>query len=92
VEPRLLELAAQSGARPIIVDASNLNFIQSLGFGALVAMHNQARAAGGRVIVAGLQSRVLKVLQLTRLDAVLEIAATREQAVRAAASSAAAGR
>jgi anti-sigma B factor antagonist len=55
------------GVRLVVVDAAELNFIDSSGLGALVGAHKQLTAQGGRLVVANLPSRLYKPVHVTGL-------------------------
>jgi anti-sigma B factor antagonist len=66
-----LAAAVGDGHRRLVVDLSQVNFIDSSGLGALISGLKSARQAGGdlRIASPGEQARV--VLKLTTLDRVL---------------------
>jgi anti-anti-sigma factor len=66
-----LAAAVNDGHRRLVVDLSQVNFIDSSGLGALISGLKSARQAGGdlRIASCGEQARV--VLKLTTLDRVL---------------------
>ncbi|MFC1764579.1 STAS domain-containing protein [Planctomycetota bacterium] len=62
-----------TGLTRIIVDCSKLDHITSAGMGTLMRLHTKMAQKGGNVKIACVKSMILKVLQLTRLDTVLEV-------------------
>jgi len=76
---KLAELVADGHTR-IVVDLSEVVFLDSSGLGALVAGLKSARQAGGDLRIASATEQVLLVLKLTSLDRVLEPHATAESA------------
>jgi anti-anti-sigma factor len=68
-----LESLITFGAKQIIVDCANLNYISSYGVGVLVRIHNRLARHGGDVKIAAPQSRVLQALTLLRMGQVFEI-------------------
>lgn len=73
--------AVAGGAQQLVIDMAGVTFIDSSGLGALIGGLKAARLAGGdlRIARAGEQARL--VLELTRLDRVLQAYATVEEAV-----------
>lgn len=69
--------------KPIIVDLSGVTSVQSMGIGMLVEGFKAARAGGRRIVFTGPRSQVRSVLEHTKLDTVLEIFPTLEDAVAA---------
>jgi anti-sigma B factor antagonist len=73
-----------SGRRPtLVVDLSNVEFMDSSGLGALVAGLKATRQAGGDLRIAAPNPQVEMVLQLTKLDRVLRPHASVDGAVDA---------
>lgn len=83
---RLATLIERGRAR-IVLDLGGVMYIDSSGLGALVTAMKQARAAGGDIVVCAVASDVRALFEITRLDKVLSIHATRDEAVAACASS-----
>ena len=80
-------LAAVAGRAPqIIVDLAGLRFIDSSGVAALARGRDLARHAGGELLLAAPQQRVLRVLSLTRLIDVFFVHASVEDAIASLAS------
>jgi anti-sigma B factor antagonist len=71
-----------AGHTRVVVDLSNVEFIDSSGLGALVGCLKTARQAGGDLRIAGLNKQVTMVLQLSNLDRVLKSYRTAEDAYR----------
>jgi anti-anti-sigma factor len=67
----------------VAVDLSQVAFVASAGLGALVGIHNSAKAAEGRLTVYGVAPELLQMLKLTRLDKLLTIKPDREAALKA---------
>lgn len=67
------------GAERVILDLSNVNFIDSSGLGAIVAAMKQL-GAGRKLDLAGLTPVVDKVFRLTRMDTVFSLYETLNEA------------
>jgi len=65
--------AAQQPNLPVILDMSNVRFVPSIGFGALVTLMRSIKTGGRRFILVGLQPDVRATLAITHLDKLLEI-------------------
>lgn len=61
------------GAQNVVIDISGVDFIDSTGLGVLMGGAKRVRSAGGdiRLVTAG--SRLADLIELTRLDRVLEV-------------------
>ena len=66
--------ALNDGHRNIEVDLSQTTFLDSSGLGALVALQKTAAARQGRLLLVNPHPSVQQILELTRLDGILEIA------------------
>jgi anti-sigma B factor antagonist len=67
----------------MVLDLSQLTFIDSSGLGVLLACLRQVTASGGDLKLCGLTAEVRSVFQLTRMHTVFKIHNTRDEAVRA---------
>jgi anti-sigma B factor antagonist len=79
------EQLAREHAR-IVLDLSEVPFIDSSGVGVLVTANRRSRANGGGLALAGLGPGVTKVLELTRTIRVFTVADTVDEAVGRLAS------
>jgi anti-sigma B factor antagonist len=79
----LLSVLAR-GNHHVVLDLSNVTFMDSSGLGALLGGHRRAHLLDGEIRVAAPSERVLEILRLTNLDRVfnlyLTVAAAAEQA------------
>lgn len=74
--PRLREHLVNliaDGHRHVVVDLTATDFLDSTGLGALVAGFKRLRAHDGDMKLVCLPGRIRKVFELTRLDSVLPI-------------------
>lgn len=70
------------GQTRFLIDLSKTTFLDSAGIGALVSVLKRARLAGGDIaVVQPNDPGVKRLLQLTRLDIVLNLQPTREAAM-----------
>jgi anti-sigma B factor antagonist len=65
----------------IVLNLSDLAYVDSGGIGTLVGLYTSARAAGGDLKLACPNSRVQHVLEITRLMTILSVHASEEQAI-----------
>ncbi len=75
----LRDLAARGGTR-IVVDLSEVAFLDSSALGALVAANRDIEERGGTLAVAAPRPHVGKVFTLTRLSDVIPVYATLDEA------------
>lgn len=65
--------ALKEGHKDIEIDLTETTFIDSSGLGAILALHKTARTRKGTVRLLHPQPPVQQILDLTRMDRVLEI-------------------
>lgn len=70
------------GARKIIVDLSECEFIDSTFLGALVVSLKKVTSVGGDLRLVGFQPAVHSMFQLTRMYRVFESYKSREEAIK----------
>jgi anti-sigma B factor antagonist len=74
--PRLrdsLLAALNTDPSRLVLDLSQVTFMDSSGLGALLGAHRHARLAGTELVLAACSERVIEILQLTNLDQVLPV-------------------
>jgi len=76
-----LKAAAKSGNARLIVDLTDVSFIDSSGLAALVSGFRAARESGGTIKLAGLNEQTRMVFRITKLDHVFEIHPDAEDAL-----------
>ena len=79
------------GNKDVIIDLSGVTFMDSSGFGTLLGATRRLRPSGGGLHLAGPNSTIQRMLRLTRLDSIMRIYDSPEEAVKAISSSAGAG-
>ena len=65
--------AVQDGAKRIVLNLGDVNYIDSGGLGTLVALHTTAHNAGATIKLANLTKRVGDLLQVTKLLTVFDV-------------------
>ncbi len=68
--------------KDIVLNMSNVTYIDSAGLGTLVAAHHSARSQGAALKLSNLGSKFQEVLQVTRLLTVFEVFDSEAAAVR----------
>jgi len=72
-----------SSARKVVLNLSEVTYIDSGSLGIMLGVYNSARAEGIEIKLAALGQRLQDVLQTTRLTTVFEVYGTEEQALAA---------
>lgn len=83
---QLLDVIAQGG-KDVIVDFTNTTFIDSTTLGVLVGGVKRLRTNDGQLSLVCSDRNITKIFEITGLDRVFTIHATREEAVGALSSS-----
>lgn len=60
--------AAVEGAPSVVLDMAEVTFIDSSGLGTLVGLKRDLGAAGTRLVLEQVPRKVMRILQLTRMD------------------------
>lgn len=83
--PRLRERAVEAvdaGARDLVVDLRKVEFLDSTGLGALVAVLKRVRGREGTLRLVCSRDDILKIFRITGLDKVLPIHDSLDEATR----------
>lgn len=78
-----IDALVKAGHRQILVDLKSMPYLDSTGLGRLIRAHISVRQAGGRVRLCNVSPRIMDLLRLSRLDTVLDIYPTEEEALAA---------
>ena len=70
-----------SGER-VLLDLSNVTYVDSAAIGCLMDLYRQAEAAGGALKLAGVQKRVETMLSMTGAESVLDVHADEPSAIK----------
>src|SRR5436309_9579656 len=69
------------GNRDVVIDLSGVTFMDSSGFGTLLGATKRLRPLGGGLHLAAPNSTIQRMLRLTRLDSIMQIYETVDEAV-----------
>lgn len=73
-------------ATKLVFDMTLVEFVDSCGLGAILSYVRQLHAKGGKTKVCGLSQRVRFLFELMRMDRVVEIYNTKDEALSASAA------
>jgi len=71
----------EEGFSTVILDLSDVPYIDSTALGALVAAYVSRQKAGRRVVLSGVSERVLRMLKITRVESLFLTFSTLENAI-----------
>ena len=77
-------LRAEKAARTVILDFSQVPYVDSAGVGAIVNAHVSLLNSGRRLVLVAVQDRITTLMKVTRVDEVLTIYPTLQEAQAAA--------
>lgn len=77
----------QSGTQSLILDLSKVRYVDSSGLSALLVANRLAGEEEGFFVLVGVNDHVMKLLNISKLDAVFNILSTVEEAIDAILSS-----
>jgi anti-sigma B factor antagonist len=79
-ERRVLE-ALWRGADEILIDLTDVSFIDSTTIGILMRTRKRLAPIGGRVVIVTADRNILRLFEITALDRMFEIYSNREEAL-----------
>ncbi|MGD9977692.1 MAG: STAS domain-containing protein [Bacteroidales bacterium] len=77
-----LVLISGNGERNIVLDLSSCRYCDSSGLSAILVANRLCKNAGGAFVLTGLTDAVERLITISQLDTVLNIAYSREEAVQ----------
>ena len=75
--------AELAGKRSAVLDLARVRFVDSSGLGAILGCMRVMTGGGGGLKLCGLSAEVKKAVELVRLDRLLDVHATRDDALAA---------
>ncbi len=70
-----------SGVTKIVISLEQVNYVDSAGLGALIEIHRQTKAKGGRLMLTNLGPKLRQALKLAGLLTIFETSATEADGV-----------
>ena len=74
-------LVDTDGRTEIILDFSLVEYLSSAALGKLITMHKKVVTANGKLLLCNIHEDIVEVFQLTRLDQVLTLCTTLDEAL-----------
>jgi len=71
------------GVRNVIVDLTNVDFLDSSGLGSLIALLKRISDRGGDMKIVGLQKKVRMIFEITRAYKIFDIFDNTDEAIKA---------
>jgi anti-sigma B factor antagonist len=79
---KMVRELVEAGRKKILLDLSDVDYIDSSGIGEMVAAYTAVRSADGELKLVHLTRRVHDILQITRLFTVFDVQADEAAAMR----------
>ena len=80
------EVARQQAENSVIIDLTGVPYMDSAGLGSIVSVFTTSQRNGRGFAIAGLSDRIRTLFQITRVDGLLPVFASLEQAEAAVTS------
>lgn len=80
-----LKSAMRHGAERLVVDLTDVHFVDSTGLGVLLSILREIQHRGGRMTIAASNPTVLRLFAITGTDTTLHVLPSREAALSAVA-------
>jgi anti-sigma B factor antagonist len=74
------QMRAEEPATITILDLTGVPYMDSAGMGVVVNYHVHCQNRGGKFVAAGVSPRILELFKITKVDAVIRMAANSEEA------------
>jgi anti-sigma B factor antagonist len=65
---QLFGLVEQQGARKLLLNFGNVEFLSSAALGKLITLNKKLQSAGGRLILCNIDPQIYEVFEITKLD------------------------
>jgi anti-anti-sigma factor len=72
----------EKGLRRLVLDLTNVDFVDSAGLGIIMRVSGEMRAAGGQFRIAGAHEQVQRLFNITHTASILDVDADLETSVR----------
>jgi anti-sigma B factor antagonist len=79
---QIVDLVNQGHTR-LLLDFSRVDFMDSSGLGALLSSLKTVSASGGKMVVCGVRGNLVNLFRLTKLESIIPVFGSREEAQRA---------
>ena len=70
---KAIEVAVQGGKKSVVLDFTNVSFLNSVNIAAIISARNKVVAAGGKMAVAEVKERVKSVFRVLKLERLFDL-------------------
>ena len=75
-----LDFQYNDGAKKVVIDLSEMKYMNSTGLGILINIFTKVRNVGGEVVLVNIPEKINKLLLITKLNSIFNIENTLEDA------------
>jgi anti-sigma B factor antagonist len=80
---QLFSLVDQDGARKMLLNFGNVEYLSSAALGKLITLNKKLQAVGGRLILCNIIPDIYEVFEITKLDKIFKIHKEEQAALQA---------
>lgn len=73
--------ALNQGIKKVVINMSNVKYMNSSGIGVLITIYTKLKNRSGEAVVCNVADAIMKLLVMTKLDAVIKIFPTETEAI-----------
>ena len=84
IRDKIMEIIDEKGADSIVLNLSKVSFLNSFALTVFLEAHKILQNRGRRLVIAEPSAEVRKLLEITRLDTVLEVCDSEREAINIA--------
>lgn len=81
IKNQILEKVSDTFSKDLLIDLTDVSYIDSSGLGVLIGLHKQCKLNGRKLKIFGLNKNLQELFSLTSLDKILNIYDTLEKAM-----------
>ncbi len=82
LEGTLLPLIEQNDRIKLVIDFSEVRFLSSSVLGLLIRISKKVYETRGQLILCGINTKIMEIFRITRLDKIFDIAEDKNEAVK----------
>jgi anti-sigma B factor antagonist len=80
---QLISLVDDEGYTKLLLNFSNVEYLSSAALGKFIALNKKIKAVGGTLVLCNIDSQILEVFEITKLDKVFKIKKDEQEALQA---------
>jgi anti-sigma B factor antagonist len=70
---QLFSLVDELGRRKLLLNFSNVEYLSSAALGKFITLNKKVNAAGGKLVLCGIDPQIYEVFEITRLNRIFNI-------------------